>query len=159
MIDIVIGVNWRLRPDSAAGKLDGAVRDNLVGVHVGLRAGAGLEDDQRELLVELSVDHVLCGANDQIDLLAGQLAQLFVGERGAFLENAQSADHGAAPSVAFYADREIEMRPLGLSTPQAVGRNLDAAQRVLLEAEVAGGAVASCHRRLLQKAGLRENEK
>jgi hypothetical protein len=34
--------------------LDGAVGDDLVGVHVGLGTGAGLPDDQREVVIELA---------------------------------------------------------------------------------------------------------
>ena len=55
-----------LLPHHAAGQLDGAVRDDLIGVHVGLRAAAGLPDDQREVRVELAGDHFVGGAHDEI---------------------------------------------------------------------------------------------
>ena len=42
-----------LRAELAAEQLDGAVADHLVDVHVGLGAGAGLPDVEREMLVEL----------------------------------------------------------------------------------------------------------
>jgi hypothetical protein len=41
-IDVVVGMDRLLRAHLAAQHLDGAVRDHLVGVHVGLGAGAGL---------------------------------------------------------------------------------------------------------------------
>ena len=71
-----------LRADDAAGELDRAVGDHLVGVHVRLRAGTGLEHDERELRVERAVDHLLRGARDQLDLVGGKLAELAVGDRG-----------------------------------------------------------------------------
>jgi len=45
-----------LLPISAAGNFDGAVGDDFVDVHVGLRAAAGLPDAKREVLVEFSID-------------------------------------------------------------------------------------------------------
>ena len=69
VVDVVVGVDRLLRPDHPAGELDGAVGDDLVGVHVGLRARPGLEHDQRELTVELAVDDLLGGPDDQVDLV------------------------------------------------------------------------------------------
>ncbi len=43
-IDMVVGMNRVLAPHLAAGHFDCAVRDDLVGVHVGLGAAAGLPD-------------------------------------------------------------------------------------------------------------------
>ena len=67
-VDVVVRVDRLLRAQLAAGQLDGAVRDDLVRVHVRLRAGAGLEDDQREVVVEVAADHLVGGAHDQLDL-------------------------------------------------------------------------------------------
>ena len=48
MINVVVRMDRLLRAHHAAGELDRAIGDDLVGVHVGLGAGAGLEDDKRE---------------------------------------------------------------------------------------------------------------
>jgi hypothetical protein len=53
-VDVVVGVDGLLGAHVAAQHLDGAVGDDLVGVHVGLGAGTGLPDDQREVFVELA---------------------------------------------------------------------------------------------------------
>jgi hypothetical protein len=45
-------VDGLLRAHLAADHLDRAVRDDLVAFMFGLRAAAGLPDDQREVLVE-----------------------------------------------------------------------------------------------------------
>jgi hypothetical protein len=49
-----LGWTGRLLAALAAEQLGGAVGDHLVGVHVGLGAGAGLPDDEREVVVELA---------------------------------------------------------------------------------------------------------
>ena len=67
VIHIIIGMNRLLRADRAASKLDRPVGDHFVGVHVGLRAGTGLEHNQRKLFVPSAVDHLLRGTHDQID--------------------------------------------------------------------------------------------
>ncbi len=71
-IDVVVGVDGVLRPERAAGQLDGAVGDHLVGVHVGLGAAAGLPHHQREVVVEGAVRHLAGGANDQVRPCFGQ---------------------------------------------------------------------------------------
>src|SRR5262249_32355210 len=106
---------------------------------------AGLEHDQRELGVQLAVDHLLRGPDDEIDLLARQLAQLTVGQGGALLEDAERADHGPAPAVALHADGKVEDGALRLGAPQAVGRDFDGAQGVLLNTEGAGRAIVGGH--------------
>ena len=58
-VDVVVGVYRRLAPQLAAEQLDGAVRDDLVDVHVRLRARAGLPDVERELGVELPRDDLV----------------------------------------------------------------------------------------------------
>ena len=58
-----------------------------------LRAGARLPHDERELVVELALDHLVGGLRDQIDLLGRELAELAVGQRGRLLQEAQGPDH------------------------------------------------------------------
>ena len=125
MVHVVVGMDRLLRTHHSAGELDGAIGDHLIGVHVGLRARSGLEHHQRKLAVQLPVDHLLGRPDDQVDLVARQLAQFAVSQRGAFLEDAERADHRPAPAVALHADREVAMRPLRLCAPQMVRRNFD----------------------------------
>src|SRR5204863_564 len=80
---VVVGMDRCL----AACELNRPVGDHLVGVHIRLRAGAGLKDAERELIVECTVDDFLSGAGDEIDLLQRQLAEFAVGECGAFLDD------------------------------------------------------------------------
>ena len=136
VIDVVVGVDRLLRSDHAAGDLDGPVGDHLVGVHVGLRAGPGLKHDQRKLIVELAVDHLFGGANDEVDLVLRQLAEFEVRQRRAFLEEPEGANHRPAPAVPLDADGEILPRPLGLRAPEMVRRHPHFAERVLFDAKL-----------------------
>jgi hypothetical protein len=47
---MVVGVNGLLGAHGATEDLDSTVGDDLVGVHVGLGTGAGLPDNQREVV-------------------------------------------------------------------------------------------------------------
>ena len=59
-IDVVVGMN-RFVAAFAAEHFDGAIGDDLVGVHVGRGAGAGLENIHDELVVPLAVNDFLRG--------------------------------------------------------------------------------------------------
>jgi len=63
----------------AAGQLDGAVRDDFVDVHVGLRAAARLPDVvERELVGVLPGDDLVGRLDQQRRLVRRELAQLLV---------------------------------------------------------------------------------
>ena len=51
LVDVIVGVDGRLAAELSAEQLDGAVGDDLVGVHVGLGAGPRLPDHQREVVI------------------------------------------------------------------------------------------------------------
>ena len=89
----------------AAQNFDRAVGDHLVGVHVGLGAGAGLPDDQREVIVQLAVDHLLPGLADGVGQARVELAQLLVGAGGGVLDDAHRAQD--RPRHLFAADLEV----------------------------------------------------
>jgi hypothetical protein len=63
-VDVVVGVDRLLAAHGAAENLNGAVGNDLVGVHVGLGAGAGLPDDQREVVDQLERGNLLGGLLD-----------------------------------------------------------------------------------------------
>lgn len=54
-VNVIVGVNGLLGAHGAAHDFNGAVGDDLVRVHVGLGTGAGLPDDQREVVEELTL--------------------------------------------------------------------------------------------------------
>jgi hypothetical protein len=56
---VVVGMDGLLATLHSAEDLNGTVGDDLVGVHVGLGAGAGLPDDEGEVVQELAVGDLL----------------------------------------------------------------------------------------------------
>ena len=65
-VDVVVRMHRRLAAERRAEQLIGPIGDHLVGVHVGLGAGAGLPDHQREMLGQRAVRHLLGGARDGV---------------------------------------------------------------------------------------------
>src|SRR5260370_231256 len=57
-VDVIVGMDRALRAQLAAQQLVGAIGDHFVDVHVGLGAGAGLPDHEREMIVELALAHL-----------------------------------------------------------------------------------------------------
>ena len=129
---VVIRVDGLLAAHRAAGDFDGAIRDNFVDVHVGLRAAAGLPDAQRKMLVKLSGDHFVGGLRDERGFAGGELAEVLVDERGGFFEDAEGADQLGWHGV--LADGEMDERAGGLRAVVAVGGDVDLAHGVGLGA-------------------------
>src|SRR5450756_2154900 len=119
---------------SGAGQLVGAVGDNFVGVHVALRAGARLEDDQGELGVEGGVDDFVRGAGDELGLVLWQQAELLVGPRRRQLEDAERADDRPSPAEPVGPDGEVLHGALRLRAPVVLGRDAHLAHAVVLRA-------------------------
>ncbi len=122
-VDVVIGMDGLLAAHHPACELDGAVGDDLVGVHVGLGAAAGLPDMKREMVVERALDHLVGGLDHELGLVSGQHAEVLVDLGGGLLEDTKSADQFARHDVV--ADIEMKQRALGLRSPVTVGLNLD----------------------------------
>jgi hypothetical protein len=149
-VDVVIGMDRRLCPQLATGHLDRSVGNDLVAVHVCLSAAPGLPDEEREVVVELSVDHLVRRLRDQLDLLGGQHPQLAVGHGGGLLEDSQRPDHGTGEMVA--ADAEVMQGALCLGAPIAICRDLDFAHAVGFGAGRGGRFFAHGGGRLAQPA-------
>src|SRR5208337_1358305 len=78
-IDVVIGMD-ELAAAMAAEQFHGAIGDDLVGIHVGRSAGAGLENIQDKFAVPFAVDDLLGGLNDGGGQFGFEGAQFLVGE-------------------------------------------------------------------------------
>jgi hypothetical protein len=144
-IDVVVGMDGRLGAHLSAHQLDGAVGDHLVGVHVGLRAGAGLPDDEREIVVEPAVDDFLGGLDDPARALRVEDAERKVRLGGGALDEAECVDERQRHLLG--ADTEILDRALRLRAPIAVCGHVDRAERVGLGAGV-------CHAMLPELVGI-----
>ena len=127
-VDVIIRMDRLLRSHHSARELNGAVGDDLVDIHIGLRAAARLPDAQGKLVVPLARDHLVGGLDNQLGLLGRELAQILVHQGAGLLEQAKGADQFGRHPVA--ADREMKQRPLGLRAPIDVCRDFDRSHTV-----------------------------
>ena len=130
-IDVVVRVHGRLAAALAAEPLVGEAGDDLVGVHVGLRAGAGLPDDERELVVVFALHDLGGGRRDRVGDARLELPEILVHEGRRLLDEAERAHQRHRHALA--ADLEIAERALRLRAPITVRRHLDRSERVGLD--------------------------
>ena len=131
-VHLVIGVHTALLTALGAQQLAGAVGQHFVDVHVGLRAGARLPDDQGELVGVLPCNHFIGGGDDGLGLVWGQQTQGMVHPRRAAFDLRQRTDDLGGHS--FAGDVEILQRALGLRTPQPLRGHVNRAEAVALGA-------------------------
>ena len=98
------------------------VGDHFIGVHVGLSAGAGLPDYEREMVVKLAVDHFIRRLDDGGCGLRIEPAELTIDLGGGALDDAEAADDRGR--LLFPANPEIVSRALGLCSPMAIDGHL-----------------------------------
>ena len=67
-------MNRLLRAHLTAGQLDCPVGDDLVDVHVRLRAAAGLPNAQGKVVVELAADDFVGGTGNELGFISRKLA-------------------------------------------------------------------------------------
>ncbi len=85
-VHVVVRVNGIARADRLVRELATAVRDHLVRVRVRAGAGTGLENIEREMLVELAFGHFLGGLHDQRRAVRIEQSEIVVGLRRAPLD-------------------------------------------------------------------------
>ncbi|GAA3047234.1 hypothetical protein GCM10020000_29160 [Streptomyces olivoverticillatus] len=124
-VDVVVGVH------GAAQALARQGGDDLVGVHVGRGAGAGLEDVDGEVLVPPPLDDLGRGRRDRLGNIAVEHAQLGVGLRRGALDPGQRLDVRALQTLA--ADGEVLHGPLGLGPPLGVRGDAHLTHGVVLD--------------------------
>src|ERR1700712_952005 len=90
--------------------------DDLVGVHVGRRTRAGLEDVDRELVVVLTGGDGLTGGGDLRGQRLVDVAELRVDQGGGALDATEPMDDGQRDGLT--GDREVVHGLLGLAAVQ-----------------------------------------
>ena len=94
LINVVIGMD-QFFAALAAEQFNGAIGDDLVGIHIRRGAGAGLENIQDKFAVPFSIGHLLGRLDDGRGDLRFEAAQLLVGQGGVFFDQAKRADERA----------------------------------------------------------------
>ncbi len=130
---MIVGVDDAVA-DFVAQQFRGAVGDHLVGVHIRGGARAGLEDIDRELVVVLAGDDLVCGVDDCTGGLRIEKVKIVVCLRGGLLDDAECANEASAEADT--RDGEVLDCPLGLGTPVGVGRDLHLAETVRFRAVI-----------------------
>ena len=92
-VAVVVRVHGGLAPDPPAEHLDRAVGDDLVDVHVRLRAAAGLPHDQREVVVELALDDLPRRRANGLGDVRGKFSEALVHGRRGVLDDGERAEH------------------------------------------------------------------
>ena len=117
---MVVGMDRLLLAPMAAKRLGRHVGDDLVGVHVRLRAGTGLPHHQRELVVEFAPGNPASSLCNGFGEFVVQQAERIVGPRRRPLDRAEGMDD--LDRNALSADAEVLAAPLRLRAPKPVGR-------------------------------------
>ena len=132
-IHVVIGVQQLLPRDGVA-----PPGNDLVGIHVGLGAGAGLPDHQREVVGKLSGDHLIRRGGDGGQLLLSHLfgTKLGVCLGGGLFQNTEGVDDLLWHSLLTHANGKILVGPLGLGPPVFVRGDLHIPHGVVFDAIV-----------------------
>ena len=108
--------------------LAGERRDHLVRVHVRRRARAGLEDVDRELVVELARGDAVGGGGDALGLVGVEQPELGVHARGGGLDPAEPAGDRRRDRLA--GDGEVLDRLARLGPPELAAAPVAATKRV-----------------------------
>ena len=155
-VAMVVRVHRRLAAAPAPEPLVGEAGDDLVGVHVRLRARTGLPDDERELVVVAAVDHLGGRGGDGLGHLRIEPAEILVHQGGRLLDEAEGVDERRRHVLG--ADLEVLDRALGLRAPIPVRRDLDRPEGVGFRAgggPSLGLGLLRRHRGLYVRCGVR----
>src|SRR6202167_6464166 len=125
---MIIRMDGILTPHHAAGQFNGAVRNHLIDVHVGLRARTGLPNPKWELISECAVGHLSSGLLDQRRTLRIQFSEIVVHLRGSELEHAERTND--CRRHRFMSNRKVVETPLGLRAPVMIRWYLNRAHRI-----------------------------
>ena len=98
-VDVIVGVNRRLAAELCTGELTAPVRDDLVHVHVELRAAAGHPDVQREHVVMAAGEDLVARLNDELVGPGVESPARVVRVRGRLLQRCVRGDHLARDQV------------------------------------------------------------
>ena len=130
-VDVIVRMNRIARADRFARQLAATVRDHLVRVRVRARAGTGLENIEREMLVELAFHHFFRGLDDEGAPMGIEQSKIRVRLRGGPFDQTQRANERPRKSIS--ADRKIKDRALGGSAVERGFRDGHFAHRILFD--------------------------
>ena len=125
-VDVIVRMHERLPQQRI-----GAVGDDLVDVHIRLRAAAGLPDGEREVSVERAIKDLVAGGLDRAGTARIEHTKLCIRTRGGKLYDRKRADDLRRHLLG--ADAEIFKAALRLRAPVTVGRHTHLPHRIMLQ--------------------------
>jgi hypothetical protein len=131
-VDVVIGVQTGVVALGVAQDFQGAVGNDLVGVHVRRRPGAALDHVHDELVGVEAVHHVRAGLLDGGGAFGVQQAEVPVGAGGGELHGGESADKVHVRGQRLSGDGEVLHRPERVDTPVGGRGDVAVAEQVVL---------------------------
>jgi hypothetical protein len=138
-VDVRVGRERGVVAAVAAEQLEGAVGDDLVGVHVARRPRPALDHVDEEVLVVAPLAHLGGGALDHLGGLGRQQPELGVGPRGRGLDRGERDDQRRELAQRHAGDREVLEGAQRLHAVERVGRHVALAEQVALLARAAAG--------------------
>src|SRR5210317_160541 len=131
VVDMVVGVHGAAA-EVLAEQLAGPVGYHLVGIHVGAGSGTGLENIQREMLIQVADNHFLGSIHDrQGDALVEQ-AKLAIDLGSMLLDHAERTQEGAREADP--GNCEVVTGPCSLGAVKSVNRHGHGAHGILFGA-------------------------
>src|SRR5258708_23912799 len=121
-------MNRGLAAKWCASELAAAVGNDLVHVHVELRAASRHPNMERKHVLMASCEDLIAGLNDQFVLLVVEPPAGMIGISGGFLQGGVCRYHLARDQI--LPDAEMFKRPLCLSSPQLVVWHTDFTEAV-----------------------------
>ena len=94
-VDMIVRVNRLAGADRFAGELAGAIGDDFVRVRVSARAGAGLENVEWKMFVELALRDLLGRLHDERASFGIEQTEIVIGLCGGPLQQAERTDERA----------------------------------------------------------------
>ena len=138
-VDVIVRMNVLARSNRFARKLRAPVGDDFVRVRVRARAGAGLKNVERKMVVEFSFHNLLGCRHNQRRALGIEQTEIMIDLRGRPFDQTQRADERSGKSITAY--REIEHRAVSGRAMERIRRKRHLAHRIFF-----------CPRRLLGHA-------
>jgi len=142
-VDVVVRMDGLLAAQFAAGDFNGAIGDDLVHVHVGLRAAAVCQTRRGKCSLSFPSMTSSAARMMRLHFSCGSLPKSWFNKRGGFFEDAEGADELGRHQV--FADGEVDERAGGLRAVVAVRGDFDLAHEsdsVRVGVEAAGLAAS-----------------
>ena len=103
---------------------------HFIHVHIALRAGAGLPDHQRKLIIQFSCQDLIAYFADEFTLDIIEHTQLIVGDGSCFFQISESTDDLLRHPVDVLRNGKIHDAALGLCAVVCISRNLNSSHGV-----------------------------